>query len=166
MNKNSNSETEQSVSTEHVGTEVNRVVAMADNVRDPAKKKGVDSVFEGLPAVSTPKMPTPEELWVDPEKLAQGTAVKKIITVIPLRKPEPHEFFRTHTDPVWERPLVLVENKNEKRDAIYVVVPGIAPELGPMGVKYRMAYFVSHRHTATVIFSHAGYGARMGWANQ
>jgi hypothetical protein len=92
------------------------------------------------PRAENPKMPTPEELWVDPEKLALGTAVKKIITVIIIRKPEPHEFFRTHPDPVWERTLIAVENKLEKRESLYIVTPGILPSLQELGVKYRMIY--------------------------
>jgi hypothetical protein len=100
----------------------------------------VAKLFEASPQVHTPKIPTPEELWVDPEKLATGTSVKKIITVIPIRKPEAHEYFRTHPDPIWERPLVVVENKIEKRDALYIVTPGIVPSLGELGIKYRMVY--------------------------
>jgi len=116
---------------------VNRMEA-SEPAREPDQ---INSLFEGAPKVaSVPKMPSPEELWVDPEKLATGTTVKKIITVIPLRRPEVHEFFRIHPDPVWERPLVLLENKLENQNAIYVVAPGLVNDLQTYGVKYRMAY--------------------------
>jgi hypothetical protein len=118
---------------EPAGEEVNRVKKVEASIK-------AESLFAEPSTSALPKMPTPEELWVDPEEMAHGTAVKQIITVIPIRKPEPHEFFRTHPDPIWEKQLVVVENRNEKKDAIYIVKPGVSSRLGELGIKYKMTF--------------------------
>ena len=109
---------------------------------EPEDENGEEKVVENL-FVSNPvptKMPTPAELWVDPEKQAQETAVKQVLTVLPIRKPESHEFFRTHPSPEWEQQLVLLENKTERRDNYYIVLPGLTSQLDEAGIKYRMAF--------------------------
>jgi hypothetical protein len=51
----------------------------------------------------------PEDLWIDLDKLHAAAAVNRPITTIPSRKPNKHEFFRTHRGEKYWHPMAFVE---------------------------------------------------------
>jgi hypothetical protein len=53
--------------------------------------------------------------------------VKKLITTVPVRKPNPQEFIRVHPSPEYRAVLALVELKDDRE--FYLLTPDIAREL-------------------------------------
>jgi hypothetical protein len=61
-------------------------------------------------AASDPLNPyQPQDLWIDPSKIHSGAAVKKILTTIPIRKPNKQEFFRVHSGEEYWKPVAILE---------------------------------------------------------
>ena len=61
------------------------------------------------------------------QDFASGAGVKKLITTIPVRKPDKQHFFRINTDPEYELTVATIELKAENET--YIVHPGIASGL-------------------------------------
>jgi hypothetical protein len=53
--------------------------------------------------------------------------VKKLITTIPVRKPDPQWFFRTHPDDAYTLPAAALELRDERE--MYLVEPEVAAEI-------------------------------------
>lgn len=51
----------------------------------------------------------PEDLWIDPSKIHGKAALNRPITTIPIRKPNKHEFFRTHPGEEFWHAVAFVE---------------------------------------------------------
>ena len=82
----------------------------------------------------------PLDPFGDPSKLvmsqdfAREAGVEKLLTVVPVRKPKPHEFVQVHPDQQFRlTPTAIVDLKDEGE--IYFVLPHLAQDL--MG-EYRM----------------------------
>lgn len=57
-----------------------------------------------------------------------GTAVKKLLTTIPVRKPSRQDFVRVHPDVAYRlSPAAIIELKDDRET--YLVTPSIAPDL-------------------------------------
>src|SRR5262245_21998152 len=67
----------------------------------------------------------PEDLWIDPAKIHAAGAVNRPITTIPIRKPNKHEFFRTHSGEEYWRPVAFIELER----ILYVVHPAMVRHL-------------------------------------
>ena len=80
---------------------------------------------------NTPKDGAPDPF--DPQKLrAAGdiaaVGAEKILTRLPVRKPDKHEFFRVNPDPDMRLACAVLKLK-EERDTFYLVAPDIIPQL-------------------------------------
>ena len=86
-----------------------------------------------LPAEETATKPAPPAMDFDLEnyKLTQDYAslvdVKKIITTVPVKKPEKLWFIRVH--PTWQFETALLEDSEDRSS--YLVQPSLWPDLGP-----------------------------------
>jgi hypothetical protein len=68
----------------------------------------------------------PRNLRIDQSFLKQG-AVKKLLTTVPVRRPNKQEFFRVHLDEAYRVTVVMIE-LIEDRD-VYLVSPGFTDQL-------------------------------------
>jgi hypothetical protein len=62
-----------------------------------------------------------------PQNFVESAGVKKLIATVPVRKPNPQAFIRTHPAPEFRRNLLMVNLKDERE--FYVVVPALANAL-------------------------------------
>ena len=62
------------------------------------------------------------------QNYAALAATKKIITQVPLRKPDKQWFFRVHPDPGWTFEAAILEVKEDRNES-YVVAPELYSEL-------------------------------------
>ena len=77
---------------------------------------------------------TPEPNPFDPASLrldqnfADTVGVKKLLTTVPVRKPNRQDFVRVHPDPAYRlTPAAIIELKEDRE--VYLVMPGMASEL-------------------------------------
>jgi hypothetical protein len=116
---------------------------------DPAKKYTTIDVdidtppacepVENAPAANTPAENTPPTEEVDyfanPEALRlsqsfiETAGVKKLLTTVPVRKPNPQDFNRVNPDPQYRLNGVALIKLRDDRDEIFVLTPPIAREL-------------------------------------
>jgi hypothetical protein len=69
----------------------------------------------------------PSNLRLD-QTFTDGTAVKKLLTTIPVRKPNRQDFVRVHADPLYRlSPAAIIELKDDRET--YFVSPALAPDL-------------------------------------
>ena len=81
---------------------------------------------EGNPA---PNPFDPAALRLD-QSFADTVGVKKLLTTVPVRKPNRQDFVRVHPDPKYRlTPAAIIEVKEDRE--VYLVLPGIAQQLPP-----------------------------------
>jgi hypothetical protein len=69
----------------------------------------------------------PASLRLD-QTFTDGTAVRKLIATIPVRKPSRQDFVRVRSDPAYRlSPAAIIELKEDRE--VYLVTPAIAPDL-------------------------------------
>ena len=69
----------------------------------------------------------PAALRLD-QTFTEGTAVRKLLTTVPVRKPGRQEFVRVHSDADYRlSPAAIIELKEDRE--VYLVTPAIAPDL-------------------------------------
>ena len=74
---------------------------------------------------NTPNPFDPASLRLD-QSFADSVGVKKLLTTVPVRKPNRQEFVRVHPDPAYRLvPAAIIEVKEDRE--IYLVRPDIAP---------------------------------------
>lgn len=61
------------------------------------------------------------------QSFVESAGVKKLLTTIPVRKPNPQDFIRVHADLEYRATLAIIELKEDRE--IYLVPPSIAREL-------------------------------------
>jgi hypothetical protein len=88
----------------------------------------INRAANAFPKTETQSPYKPEDLWIDPELIHSGGGVKKLVTTIPLRKPNKHEFFRLHSGPEYWKASAFIELG---REDLYLVAPSIVPHLDP-----------------------------------
>jgi hypothetical protein len=69
----------------------------------------------------------PEDLWIDLDKIHSGGAVKRLITTVPIRKPNKHEFFRVRAGQEFWKPVAMIELEREQ----YLIHPSMVPHMDP-----------------------------------
>jgi len=69
----------------------------------------------------------PEDLWINPSVIHGGGAVKKILTTVPIRRPNKHEFFRVRAGEEYWRPVAFLELGRD----LFLVHPQVAQHLDP-----------------------------------
>jgi hypothetical protein len=75
----------------------------------------------------TPDPFDPDALRLDQSFLDGSTSVKKLLTTVPVRKPNPQDFVRTHPDPAYRLTAALIELHDDRE--IYLVQPTMAQDL-------------------------------------
>ena len=61
------------------------------------------------------------------QSFVETAGVKKLLTTVPVRRPNPQDFVRVHPDPEYRAALAIIELKEDRE--IYLVPPSIAREL-------------------------------------
>jgi hypothetical protein len=61
------------------------------------------------------------------QSFTESSGVKKLLTTVPVRKPNPQDFVRVHPDPAYRAALAVIELKEDRE--IYLLTPAIAREL-------------------------------------
>jgi hypothetical protein len=61
------------------------------------------------------------------QRFSEGVDVRRILTTVPIRKPNRQEFIRVHPDPAMRIDVALLELKEERQT--YLVDPALWPEL-------------------------------------
>jgi hypothetical protein len=79
-------------------------------------------------AVPNPLNPyQPQDLWINPSEIHGGAAVKKVLTTVPIRKPNKHEFFRVRAGEDYWQPVAFLELGRD----LFLIHPQVAPHLDP-----------------------------------
>jgi len=77
--------------------------------------------------ILTPDPFDPASLRLD-QSFADGAAVKKLLTTVPVRKPNRQDFVRVHPDPAYRlTPAGIIELRDERET--YLVTPAMAADL-------------------------------------
>jgi hypothetical protein len=61
------------------------------------------------------------------QSFVESAGVKKLLTTVPVRKPNPQDFVRVHADPEYRAALATIELKDDRE--FYLVPPAVAREL-------------------------------------
>ncbi|MCS3924108.1 hypothetical protein [Methanosalsum natronophilum] len=80
----------------------------------------------------------------------QNFATKKIITKIPVRKPNKTEFFQIRDDPDWQIDTLLVD-LNDGDDEKYLVLPEFAPELEALGLLKKVRIYTAITYSTNIL---------------
>jgi hypothetical protein len=62
-----------------------------------------------------------------PQDFSASTGVKKILTTVPIRRPDPQAFIRVHPDPGWRLQTLVLEVKASRET--YLIHPSLRDEL-------------------------------------
>ena len=87
------------------------------------------SDLKAVPSEAVPPLTDPfdlDNLRLD-QSFIESAGVKKLLTTIPVRKPNPQDFVRVHPDPKYRAALAVIEFKEERE--IFLLPPNIANEL-------------------------------------
>jgi hypothetical protein len=82
---------------------------------------------EVIPLETTPDPFNPAALRLD-QSYADAVGVRKLLTTVPVRKPNRQEFVRVHPDPTYRlTPAAIIEVKDDRE--VYLVTPSMAQAL-------------------------------------
>jgi hypothetical protein len=81
------------------------------------------------------------------QSFVEAAGVKKLLTTVPVRRPNPQDFVRVNPDPDYRAALALIELKDDRE--IYLLTPDIARELTG---EYVMAMLYTAINRAGVVF--------------
>jgi hypothetical protein len=91
----------------------------------------------------------------DPERLrlsqrfSQGSDVRRVLATVPVKKPNPQEFFRVHPDEGWRLDTAVIEIKADRE--VYLVDPSLWP-LFPNECKPRTLYTTIDRRSVITLW--------------
>jgi hypothetical protein len=71
----------------------------------------------------------PDALRLDQSFLYGSTSVEKLLTTVPVRKPNPQDFVRTHPDVAYRLTAALIELRDDRE--VYLVSKGQVSEFSP-----------------------------------
>jgi hypothetical protein len=104
----------------------------ATKTRVPASN-GDEMPKSAEPTVSDNLNPyQPQDFWINPSEIHASGAVKKILTTVPIRKPNKHEFIRVRGGDEFWQPVALLELGRD----LYLIHPQIVPHLDPADYFY------------------------------
>jgi hypothetical protein len=92
----------------------------------------------------------PANLRLDPEYLKTG-GVKKLLTTVPVRKPNKQDFIRVHSDPEYRLCGVGMIELQEERE-IYLVTPGYVRQLEPQTFSFCNLYLAINRQKVVFLW--------------
>ena len=117
--------------------------------------KPVDPVDQGAaPPPTDPPQPLEKPDPFDPERLRisedyVGTAgVKKLLTVIPVRKPSPQDWVRTHPQAEYRITLRIIELKDERE--FYIIAPEVRDALEGLASTVTLFLIMTSTRTLTL----------------
>ncbi len=92
-------------------------------------------IVEAPPEPQNPTEPTsaPKDIFDDlsqirlDQNFVETAGVKKLLTTVPVRKPNPQDFVRVHPDPKYRETVAIIELKEDRE--IYLVLPTVAEKL-------------------------------------
>jgi hypothetical protein len=61
------------------------------------------------------------------QSFVESAGVKRLLTSVPVRKPNPQDFIRVHPDPEYRAALAIIELRDDRET--YLVVPSVARDL-------------------------------------
>jgi hypothetical protein len=100
------------------------------------------------PATDTPASPpdpfAPENLRLD-QSFTETVGVKKLLTTIPVRRPNRQTFFRVHPDPAYRDVFPMIEDKGEGEE--YIVHKDIVPKLSDELVIKQLCLAITRQNT-------------------
>ena len=92
----------------------------------------ITSQIEAVPTGNANAQPEPDPFDLANLRLDQSfvelAGVKKLLTTVPVRKPNPQSFVRVHPDTAYRSPLAVIDLKEDYHE-MYLVPPPIAHEL-------------------------------------
>jgi len=92
-----------------------------------ASKSGGQSMTDAIKTNSATPFDNLSALRLD-QSYADTVGVKKLLTTVPVRKPNRQEFVRVHPDPTYRlTPAAIIEVKEDRE--VYLVMPDMAPIL-------------------------------------
>jgi len=92
-----------------------------------ASKSGGQSMTDAIKTNSATPFDNLSALRLD-QSYADTVGVKKLLTTVPVRKPNRQEFVRVHPDPAYRlTPAAIIEVKEDRE--VYLVMPDMAPIL-------------------------------------
>jgi hypothetical protein len=83
--------------------------------------------LDPLNASEVPSDPFDLDRLCLPQNFVEGVGVKKLLTTIPVRKPNPQDFVRVHPSPDYRRNVICIDLKDDREH--FLVHREIAPEL-------------------------------------
>lgn len=119
---------------------------MDDMAKKPANGKAEDAAPADIGAELEPTETVPDPMdparWRLDQTLTEGIATTKLLTKIPVRKPEQQEFFRVHPSEVYRLNAALILVKADRE--FYLVAPEVAPHAMDVAKAYTL-YTVINR---------------------
>ena len=92
----------------------------------------------------------PVNLRLDPEYLKTG-GVKKLLTTVPVRKPNKQDFIRVHPEPDYRLCDVAIIELREERES-YLVLPSYAQQVDPMLFSHCNLYLSINRQKVVYLW--------------
>jgi hypothetical protein len=96
---------------------------------------------------STPDPFNPTNLRLS-QSFVETAGVKKLLTTIPVRKPNPQDFVRVHRDPAYRENFPIIDLKDDREE--YIVVADLVPAL--VGEFVTKTLFTAINRQGTVFF--------------
>jgi hypothetical protein len=90
----------------------------------------------------------PENLRLD-QAFTETVAVKKLLTTIPVRKPNKQTFFRVHRDPAYRDVFPIIDLKDEMEE--YIVVKSLVSELATEIVFKQLVLAITRQNTVFLL---------------
>jgi hypothetical protein len=89
----------------------------------------------------------PASLRLD-QTFIDGPAVKKLLTTIPVRRPGPQEFVRTHPDEAYRVDTAVIILKDDRE--VYLITRDLIPELIDEAVRVTLVTTINRQGTLTI----------------
>jgi hypothetical protein len=99
--------------------------------------KPTEAADAATTTAETPDPFDPANLRLD-QSFVETAGVKKLLTTVPVRRPNRQDFIRVHADPAYRMPCALIELKEERET--YLLTPAISRELPG-------EFFIANIHT-------------------
>ena len=93
---------------------------------DQPSEKESATITSAVPPKKTTSLFDPSVLRLS-QNFTEATGVKKLVTTVPVRKPNKQDFIRVHQDPAFRLETAILELKEERES--YLVSPDLWPEL-------------------------------------
>lgn len=119
---------------------------MQQEEQDFSENEGIQEDQEAGNSPTNPFDPTRLRLS---QRFSQGVDIKRALVTVPVRKPNPQEFFRVHPDEEWRLDTALIEIKLDRE--FYLVAPEIWP-LFPNECKPRTLYTTIDRRNVLTLW--------------